>query len=643
VSTRLKLILPNILVELKDAEKRKEMETIISGIIDYISQFDAVIETFIVDQVSKISSNIAKDPDGVADQLSKLLEFATLLASANIHAVTDLPIAAPLRQYFDDFLTGDAAAPGMACLVTNGPAKANCEELDFADPHVYLKEIQILDDTCLAGGDASIASLLDKFLAVIHLSLPLLDVAKAADKLPRPAPKAGKMPVTHCAEIEGILDLLTGNQARVYTRRIVTLTKQFSDLQGKIQDIEHERELLAEKHDKPWMFMLSESELISDAEFQDRAGTLDAHIASYKESLATEIASFQGSAASNELVDALEKLNHHMDFNIVNSLNEAILRIRATGTRGLILPRADLDLVTKAGIKIDNILVTTDSPFPDLDALNQNYFETKERLLNLITKITNTLAKRALEEQPIVETGIIAALLSIMKDYEVNLKTNTSCGRLCMTTLVQDAEIDLMEKLDREIGHLSLLTSSSFVDPVQLQSIADALGVPDLGAIDLDVLETTVKTSTFPSSLSDAGTRLLRYTPLSREAYFAPEITAARDRMAGIAANLKMLDAIFALLVDIGRNLEELDIYLPRQFIAMDDARMPMTFAATLDAWLNENMGRLIATGGMTFQQEAAAKIESIKVKLENLQDLELTIPDDVFEKVKPVPLPIAA
>lgn len=624
-------------------ERRQEFELLFDGLIGVLPQFtDGIIESFFIDQITKISSNFENDLDRSLQHLEKLLEFARMLVKSNVHTIIDLPVSKSLKQFFAEFSTpieGITDLRGMASPSASIGKKINTMEMDFQDPHVYLKEIEILDESCLTDSEVSIKALSDKLMAIIKISLPLFDVAKAADNKLQSNGVTSKQ-ASFAADVESILNMLSGDQAKVHTRRIVKVTRLVHDLAAQIKDAEHELETLQARHDKPWMFMISNEDQIPEDKFNEQIEWLTSEIETNRKKLNHVISVFKEAPECEELVDALEKLEKHVNVNIVRELNELILHIHETGTRGLIMSKDELNMAKQAGIKLDGILVTSDSPFPDLDEMNSNYFSIKEQIYALITAITNRLERRAIEEKPIVEMGIMAALLQIIKEHEVSLKGNAGCGFLCMTSLVQDAELDLLRKIIIEIDHLSLLVSARNLDASQIEALVVAMDATDLLDVDPTILEVRVESKEFSDDIYEIATRLLKYTPLSHEDYYSPDVTTVRDKIAGLAANLKVLDAIFMLLVDIGRKLEELDVYLPRKFIAMDNARRPTEFVATLDAWKEENIGRLFAAGGAMHQQDVAEKIEIIKTNLENLEGLLVSMPDDVFEKVKPIPLP---
>jgi hypothetical protein len=630
-------------VRIQVPQRRQEFEQLFDGLIGILPEFtDGVMETYFIDQITKISSDFGKNLDKSLLQLGRLLDFARKLVADNVHSMADLPVPKPLKHMFAEFSTHADTSTDMNELgnpAASSTAKTTPIDMEFQDPHVYLREIDILDDSCLVGKDVSIKALSDKFMTIIKISLPLFDVAKTADKKMQVKHDNGEEP-HFAADVESILNMLAGDQAKVHTLRIVKVTRLVHDLSSRIKDSEHELETLQARHDKPWMFMICNEDQMPEEKFNERVEWLTTEIAANNKKLHHVVSVFKTAPECSDLVDALEKLDKHVNFNIVRALNELILHIHEIGIRGLIMSRDEVAMAKKAGINLDSLLVTSDSPFPDLDEMNARYFSTKEQLYALVTAITNRLEKRAIEEKPIVESGIMAALLQIIKEHEVSLKGNAGCGFLCMTSLVQDAELDLLGKIIAEIDHLSLIVSSRNADAPQIAALVAEMGVPDLIDIDPAAIEARVEAKDLTIDLFDTATRLLKYSPLSREMYYTPAATEVRDKITGLAANLKVLDAIFMLLVDIGRKLEELDVYLPRKFIAMDDARQPTNFAATLDAWKEENIGRIFAAGGPAHQQEVAEKIEMVKANMENLEGLLMSLPDDIFEKVKPIPLP---
>lgn len=642
MALRLKTLKPNIMVKIQSTEKRQKFVTIFDGLVAIIPEFpDPIIETFLVDQATRISSDVAREPDKVLAQLGRLLDFSRMLLQGNIRSVKDLPVTKPLKVFFSEFQAEGGLGSDARKIINTGSLKQEknaSQEIDFVDPHVYLRDIEILDSTCLDGKDASIKRLSDKLMAVIKLSLPLLDVAKVADKKQETSGKPSKQPGL-AAVIEHTLDMLSGDQARLHTRRIMKVTRLVHDLVTRIKDAEQQRETLQARQEKPWLFMIAKEDMLPREKFDEQMAWIASEIEASQRKLKHVVGTFKNAPECNELVDGLEKLERHVDANIIENLNEAILRIRNLGIRGLIVSNQDLDLAKRAKINLDGILVTSDSPFPDLDKLNAEYLRAKERLYALTSTITSHLAKRTVEEKPIVENGIMAAMLQVMKEYEDNQRGHAGSGFLCMMTWIQGAALDLLDKLNIEINRLSLLISERTLDPKNVQAMLDAIGQKKVEDLDMAGLEERIKLRAIPESYLDTAMRLLKYTPLSRDAYYAPSVIASRERITGLAANLKLLDAIFMLLFEIGVNLEDMDTYLPRKFIAMEDARMPTEFAAVLDKWLNDNIGRLFAAGGAASHKAASEKIETIKTKLENLQDLIISIPDDVFEKVRPIPL----
>ncbi len=646
MALRLKTLKPGIMVKIQAEEKRQKFSNIFDGLIVMLPEFsDGMMETFIVDQATRISSDMAKEPEKALSHLARLLEFCRLLLQKNIRSVKDLPVTKPLKVFFTDFLV-ESTAGGEFTAINAGnsakPEKPAGQDIDFADPHVYLKEIEILDSTCLDGKEISIKRVSDKLMAVIKLSLPLLDVAKVADKKQESSGKEGKQP-SLALVIEQTLDMLAGDQARLHTRRIMKVTRLVHDLVTRIKDAEHQRETLQARYEKPWLYMIAKEDRLTQAKYQEQMEWFTAEISSAERKLKHVINTFKAAPECEELIDGLEKLERHVDANIIENLNETILRIRSTGTRGLIVSNQDLELAKIAKVQLDGILVTSDSPFPDLDKMNVDYLQAKEKLYELTNSITSNLAKRTTEEKAIVENGIIAAMLQVMIEYENSQRGHAGSGFLCMMTLLQGAALDLLEKLNTEIGRLSLLVSERSLDPKQIQPLLAAIGVEKVDNIDPANLEERIDAKTMPEPCIDTAVRLLKYTPLSRDAYYSPSVNASRERITVLAANLKLLDAIFQILFEIGVNLEDMDTFLPRKFIAMEDARMPTAFAEVLDKWLINNIGHLFAAGGSNSHKEAGEKIEAIKMKLENLQDLITTIPDDVFEKVKPIPLEKAA
>jgi hypothetical protein len=630
------------MVRIQSEEKRLKFSSIFDGLMAMLPEFtDAITETFVVDQATKISSDIAKEPEKALAHLARLLEFCRLLLQQNIHSVKDLPVTKPLKVFFADFLAESSSGGDFTAInadSANKQEKLAGQEIDFADPHVYLKDIEILDSTCLEGKGTSIKRLSDKLMAVIKLSLPLLDLAKVADKKQDASGKEGKQP-SLATVIERTLDMLSGDQARLHTRRIMKVTRLVHDLVTRIKDAEQQRETSQGRQEKPWLFMIAKEDRLPQEKYSEQMDWLAAEITAAQRKLKHVVNTFKAAPECDELVDGLEKLERHVDANIIENLNEAILRIKSSGIRGLIVSNLDLDLANRAKIKLDGILVTSDSPFPDLDKMNSDYLQAKEKLYALTSSITSSLAKRTTEEKAIVENGIMAAMLQVMREYEDNQRGHAGSGFLCMMAWIQEAALDLLAKLSAEISMLSMLVSERSLDPKQVYAMLAAIAEKKVEDIDLASLEDRINSRTMPESSIDTAIRLLKYTPLSRDAYYSTSVNASRERITGLAANLKLLDAIFLLLFDIGVNLEDIDTFLPRKFITMEDARVPTVFAEVLDKWLNDNMGRLFAAGGSASHKKAGEKIEAIKAKLENLQDLIISIPDDVFEKVKPIPL----
>ncbi|MEX2684854.1 MAG: hypothetical protein Q6373_024990 [Candidatus Sigynarchaeota archaeon] len=644
MALRLKTLKPNIMVKIHVEENRQKFSNIFDGLMAMLPEFaDPIIETFIVDQATRISSDVVKEPEKTMARLARLLDFCRLLLQKGIRSVKDLPVTKPLKIFFADFIAEGTSGDDFAAIVPNSeykPEKPAGQDMDLADPHVYLREIEILDDACLDGKGVSIKRLSDKLMAVIRLSLPLLDVAKAADKKQEALGLDTKQPSIAMA-IERTLDMLSGDQARLHTRRIMKVTRLVHDLVARIKDAEQQRETLQVRQEKPWLFMVAKEDILPQEKYKEQMDWLAAEITSAQRKLKHVVGTFKAAPECDDLVDALEKLERHVDLNIIENLNETILRIRATGTRGLIVSKQDLDLANKAKIQLEGILVTSDSPFPDLAKLNNDYLKAKEKLYTLTKSITTELAKRTIEEKAIVENGIMAAMLQVMKEYEDNQRGHAGSGFLCMMVWIQEAALDLLQKLSVEIGRFSMLVSERTLDREQVMALLMVIGEKKVDDLDKASLEERIKLKTIPEPHIDTAIRLLRYTPLSRDAYYSPSVNASRERITGLAANLKLLDAIFLILFEIGVNLEDLDTFLPRKFIAMEDPRAPTAFAETLDKWLADNVGRLFAAGGAGSHKQAGEKVEAIKAKLENLQDLLISIPEDIFEKVRPISLEI--
>ncbi|MBN2153820.1 MAG: hypothetical protein JW839_20345 [Candidatus Lokiarchaeota archaeon] len=645
MALRLKTLKPSIMVRIQAEDKRQKFSGIFDGLMAMLPEFtDAIMETFIIDQATRISSDVAKEPEKALGRLARLSEFCRLLLQKNVRSVKDLPVTKPLKVFFADFLAESMAGGEFTAIDAGGdgrPEKLAGQEIDFTDPHVYLREIEILDGACYEGKEASIKRLSDKLMAVIRLSLPLLDVAKVADKKLEASGKDGCQPRL-ASVIERTLDMLAGDQARLHTRRIMKVTRLVHALVTRIKDAEQQRETLQARQERPWLFMIAKEDRLPKERYDEQMDWLAAEITSAQRKLKHVVNTFKAAPECGDLVDGLEKLERHVDSNIIENLNEAILRIRATGTRGLIVSKQDLELARAAKINLEGILVTSDSPFPDLDKMYADYLQAKEKLYELTSSITSELARRTTEEKAIVENGILAAMLQVMKEYEENQRGRAGSGFLCMMAWIQGAALDLLHKLSDEIGKLSMLVSERGLEHEQVLGLLAAIGEKRLDDVVPSALEERVKTRTMPEPCIDTAARLLKYTPLSRDAYYSPAVTASRERITGLAANLKLLDAIFMILFEIGVNLEDLDTFLPRKFIAMEDARAPTEFASVLDKWLEDNVGRLFAAGGAGSHKLAGEKVGVIKAKLENLQDLLISIPEDVFEKVQPIPLDAA-
>ncbi len=632
------------MVKIQAEEKRQKFSSIFDGLMAILPEFtDAVIETFVIDQATRISSDVAKEPEKALAHLARLLEFCRMLLRRNIRSVKDLPVTKPLKVFFADYLAECISGGKFTEIDVNAgtlPEKAAGQEIDFTDPHVYLREIEILDDSCCGGKGVSIKRLSDKLMAVIKISLPLLDVAKVADKKREATGKDCKQP-SLATVIERTLDMLSGDQARLHTRRIMKVTRLVHALVTRIKDAELQRETLQARQEKPWLFMIAKENRLPQEKYSEQMDWLAAEIANARQKLKHVVGTFKAAPECGDLIDALERLERHVDSNIIENMNETILRIRATGTRGLIVSNQDLELANKAKINLEGILVTSDSPFPDLGRMNSEYLQAKEKLYALTSGITSDLAKRTTEEKAIVENGIISAMLQVMKEYEDNQRGHAGSGFLCMMAWIQNAALDLLQKLRDEIGRLSLFVTGRSLDANQIQALFVAMGVKKEEDLDPASLAGHIETKSMPESCMDTAARMLKYTPLSRDAYYSPSVNASRERITGLAANLKLLDAIFLILFEIGVNLEDLDTFLPRKFIAMEDARTPTEFESVLDKWLNDNVGRLFAAGGSGSHKQASEKVEAIKAKLENLQDLLISIPEDLFEKVRPIPLEV--
>jgi hypothetical protein len=642
MSLRLKTLKRNIASTIELPEKRKDIETAIDGLVNILPHFtDQAFETFIVDQVSKLSAEFSKNGDASMKRVLKLHDFGKLLERSNIRTIGEMSTTKPLKQIFSDFeARPDAILSFDDFIGTTGRngEKNNVQVLDVPDPHVYLKEIAVLDESCLAGKGVSIKEISSKLIAVINVSLPLLEAANIADKMEANQARMSK-PQSNAAGIEGILNLVTGDQAKLHTRRVFRVTRLVRDVSARIRDVENDRDSLKAKHDKPWMFMIQKDQQTPEEKYKEQMAWFDSEIGTAGKKLKHVLAAFKNAPECTELVDALQKMEKHVDINIIGALNNAIARIRAAGIKNVVLSKQDLDLARTAGIKIESVLATSESPIKDLDKINHDYFKAQERVHDVITTIAASLSKRSNEERAIVENGIIGALEQIVKNYEANRKRKSGSGFLCMASMMQDLEISLLESLQHEIGRLGLYLSERNIDPATIKVMLNTTGVVDAGDIDIEALGNHLDEKRYSGASFDAAMKLIHYTPLTREAYFSQKIVATREHLARIAATLKVFESIMQVLVELGGKIEELDPFLPRKFMAIEDISIPTTFSATIDAWFGENMGRLFVSGGAEKQKELTSKMTTVKAKIAGLEGMMVTIPKEILIKIKTTPI----
>lgn len=643
MSLRLRTLKRNIASAIQSSDKKKDVEAAIDEMANLLPSFaDQAFETFFVDQVSRISGDIHKNVEASMKDVLRLHEFSKLLARSNVKSLKDLPTTKPLKQLFADF-TAKASPVGaiddLVGTVSTMASSTQVQDIDMPDPHVYLKDIELLDEAGLAGEQVSIKSVTTKLMGVISVSLPLLEAAGFADQKEAQSSRIGKQ-ASNVSAIEGILNMVTGDQAKLHTRRIYRATKLIRDVSNRAKDIEAERNMLKARHDKPWMYMIQKDQQLPEDKYKEQMDWFESEIAAAKKKLKHVLGVFSNSAERAELVDSLQKLNKHVDVNIVGALNSAIARIRAAGVKTVVLSKTDLEKALAAGIKVESVLATSESPIKDLESINHEFFKAKEQVHVMLTSLLGKISKRANEERAIVENGIFEALERILKQYESNQRGMSGSGFLCMANLVRDMEIDLLDSLSREIKRLALLLSERNVDAIAVKALLDAMNVPSVENIDVDVLDAILDERKLPGVAFDAGMRLLRYTPLTKEAYFEGKIAATREQIARIAAELKMFESVLHVLVDLGRRIEELDPFLPRKFMAITDFRTPTSFAGIIDTWYNENLGRLFVAGGADKQREITTKMAAVKAKLSSLEGMLTAIPPELVSKMRSLPLP---
>ncbi len=644
MSLRLKALKRNISGEIQSLDKRKDVEAAIDGIAGFLPGFsDQSFETFIVDQISRISGDIYKNVDASVKAVLKLNEFCHLLVKSNIRSLNDLPTTKPLKQLFADFISKLAPLAGIDELVGTTSSMATnsaVQDIEVPDPHVYLKDIEMLDESCLMNESVLIKDVASKLMAVINVSLPLLEAGGTADQRESKTARNGRQQ-SNASAIEGILNMVTGDQAKLHTRRIFQATKPLRNLMTSIKDVESDRDSLEARHDKPWLFMLQKDQQIPEEKFRRQMEWFESEITSTKQKLKLAIDAFNVSPEWNELIDSLQKLNKHIDINIIGALNSVIARIRAAGIKSVVLSKDDLERGRSAGIKIESVLATSESPIVDLESINHAYFKAKEHVDQILTTLSAKLAKRANEERAIVENGILSALEHILEDYESNQKGTSGSGFLCMASLARGMEIGLLELLAREIDRLAILLSERGIEPASMMSLLDAIGITSTEFIDVETLDAQLNEKKLAGTSFDAAVRLLRYTPLNREAYFDPKIAASREQLAQYTAQLKMFESILHVLVDLGGKIEDLDPYLPRKFMAIADFRAPTSFSEVIDTWYAENVGRLFTAGGQDMQREITEKIAAVKAKLASLEGMLVVIPPELVSKMKALPLPV--
>jgi hypothetical protein len=141
-----------------------------------------------------------------------------------------------------------------------------------------------------------------------------------------------------------------------------------------------------------------------------------------------------------------------------------------------------------------------------------------------------------------------------------------------------------------------------------------------------------------PKEIQDTISRLLKYTPLGKDAYNFPKVASSRERLGRLAENFKVFDTFFQALLELGSKLEELDALLPRKFIAT----FPAPFTDELDTWFSDNLGRLFTSGGAAKQEELSGKMEAVKKKLRDMEALVASIPADLLAQIKAIALPEA-
>jgi hypothetical protein len=659
---RLRLLKKNNAGSFKD-DARREFETIIDAISDILDKNlkDPSLGTFIVESISKLMAETPVDAERLLADLHKILAFINSLVQAKVQSVRDMPGNKPLKQVFADYMANDIEFSDLDDLIVKlyGGGSADGDvitDLEVPDPHVYLRDISFLDDLLPGETKATAKDIAAKLMAVINISMPLEEVAKVADGKELEQYKVAKHFETLdeasrkkllagfnkkqgiAKEVEGLLNLVTGDQAKLLTHRIFKDTASLRSAANMISDLEEKRDLLKHQKENPTMYLVTKGEQITASDYFKQMQALAKEIEVEKQGLEVAKDLFAQSVLFEDFTASLEKLAKHVDVDIIGALNDVIGRIRGTHTKGLIIPKDILEQTIAAGIKLESILETSVAIIDDVHEITHESIKAKETIDGLVDVLVKKLEKRSIEEHTFFEggEGVFSKLYEFMQAY---IMTWESESNPCISIMIDDAEIDLLTQLNDLIDAVAIRVASLNIDEVSIQALLDETGLASISDLTVPFLEARSHAKAGGGS-HDVALKLLKYTPITRQSYDNDEIAQLRDKIEVLNGQLGQFMEFATLMADIGKDLQSLDAFLPRQFCAVDLRTTCAAFHETILTWYNENMGRLYMSEGAGKQKFITAKMTEIKSKLENLDTLVLLLPTETLEKLRVLPLP---
>ncbi|MHA1715154.1 MAG: hypothetical protein ACTSXP_05895 [Promethearchaeota archaeon] len=652
---RLKIIKRSNSSGISNEALRHKFEKAVDDIAEVFPEIrDNTFQAFVIDKVAQLSTDLEKEPEPRFMEFSRLRSFIDAYKDKSVSDLKKEHGNGPLKDIFAKFELDSGAVNKTLEDVDN------ISKIEIPDAHVYLKGLEFLDDiNSVEDGVPRIEDIVNKLIAVINLSLPLLEIAAKADreeeKQFRKIKKIDELP-REAAEkwmeqfrsrqsiqevVDGILNLVTGDQTKLLTRRIYKNTRDLKEQWVKIKDLEYKIENLEKQRENPALYFLQQDDVrFNELMTSVKLRMLSEELESERGKLADMVSSFVGSEKHADLMVSIKKLEKHVNVNIIGAVNDTITRISATGLKSLVIPKIIEIQARNSGIKVESILKKKSIEIMDKDIFWDKHIKFKEKISNIIENIKKIVNVRLHEEKVINQERTFAAINDC-----INLLVKTGQKHLdyenpYVECIIDSLKLHLLEDLTKKIKIMNVLISAKHISMDDQATIIDQTGKRDL----LEIAKSVVQDDdSVIAKLIDVSTvlyqKLQKHAPLSAENYNSAELLAIHDNIMLVIQNLALLIKIREKMQELAKNLELLDESLPRKLIALPSFSQIDNFKLDLDSWFTSQQGEIYLQGGSAKQKQILDRIESIKKMIDDLNSIISLIPPGMLDKVETYPL----